>query len=59
MLTYKLEYHFSKNDLIINKIIKSKNTSKVARDFDEDCTLSGSLVTTDQYHVFIYIRVNE
>ena len=39
--------------------IKSKNTSKVERDFDEDFTLSGSLPKTDQYHVFIYIRVNE
>ena len=39
--------------------MKSKNISKVECDFDEDCTLSGSIVTTDQYHVFIYIWVNE
>ena len=38
--------------------IKSKNTSKIERDFDQQCTLSSSVLTTDQYHIFICIRVH-
>ena len=34
---------------------RKKTTSKIERDFDQNCTLTSSLFTSNQYHVFITI----